>query len=102
MLTAVKHGGFALKFAAEDLKGDREIVLAAVSQFGNAIDFVAESLRRDSEVREHTISDAPRLNTTVSASDSLFLLCTCLQVIQAAVQQNEQARKCDKWGPITT
>ncbi len=36
MLAAVKEGGVALEYAAEELKGDREVVLAALTESGGA------------------------------------------------------------------
>jgi len=44
VLAVVSKKGYALKYVAEELKADREIVLAAVSQNGSAGQFAAEEL----------------------------------------------------------
>jgi hypothetical protein len=46
----VEQSGMALQFAAAELKGDREIVLAAVSQNGYALQFAVAKLKRDREI----------------------------------------------------
>ena len=38
VLAAVKESGDALEFATEELKGDRELILAAVKQNGFALE----------------------------------------------------------------
>ena len=38
-----------LNHATEELKGDREIVMAAVSQYGWALEFATEELKGDRE-----------------------------------------------------
>ena len=50
MLAAVSNNGYALEFATEELKGDREIVLAAVSKSGVALQFATEELKGDREI----------------------------------------------------
>eukprot|EP01044_Picomonas_judraskeda_P036358 COSAG03_NODE_16004_length_414_cov_1.063492_1_plen_74_part_01 len=42
--------GMALQHAAADLKGDREIVLAAVAQNGGALQHAAADLKGDREI----------------------------------------------------
>jgi hypothetical protein len=49
-LDDVRHNGRALEYAAEHLKGDREIVLEAVRQDGAALLYAAEHLRGDREI----------------------------------------------------
>ena len=49
-MKAVAQNGNALRFAAEELRRDREVVMTAVAQNGNALRFAAEELRRDREV----------------------------------------------------
>ena len=41
--------GYALYHAASQLRGDREIVLAAVAQNGHALQYAAAELRGDRE-----------------------------------------------------
>ena len=38
VLEAVKQDGYALEYASEELRGDREVVLAAVKQNGRALE----------------------------------------------------------------
>ena len=45
VLEAVKQEGFALRFASDELRGDREVVLEAVKQDGDALEFASEELR---------------------------------------------------------
>uniref|UniRef100_A0A7S3Q6A0 DUF4116 domain-containing protein n=1 Tax=Chaetoceros debilis TaxID=122233 RepID=A0A7S3Q6A0_9STRA len=52
VLAAVTHNGQngrALKYAAEELKGDREFMLAAVTQDVRALEYAAEELKGDRE-----------------------------------------------------
>eukprot|EP00931_Biecheleriopsis_adriatica_P100187 TRINITY_DN7527_c0_g1_i2.p1 TRINITY_DN7527_c0_g1~~TRINITY_DN7527_c0_g1_i2.p1 ORF type:complete len:657 (-),score=107.15 TRINITY_DN7527_c0_g1_i2:313-2283(-) len=49
VLAAVKQHGHSLEFAAEALKSDKEIVLAAVAQHGHSLEFAAEALKSDRE-----------------------------------------------------
>ena len=49
VMAAVKHSGYALRYADEDLKKDREIVLAAVKENGNALRY-ADELQDDHEI----------------------------------------------------
>jgi hypothetical protein len=41
----VRRDGFALKYASEELKGDREVVLTAVKQDWFAFRYVSEALK---------------------------------------------------------
>ena len=50
VLAAVEHDGWALEFATDALKGDREVVRAAVEQDGWALEFAADEMRGDREV----------------------------------------------------
>ena len=50
VMAAVAEHGYALEFASEDLRGDREVVMAAVANDGDALRFAAECLRGDREV----------------------------------------------------
>ena len=49
-MAAVASNGQALQFAAEALRGDREVVMAAVAKNGSALRLAAECLRGDREV----------------------------------------------------
>jgi len=41
----VGYDGFALDFAADELKADKEVVMAAVSNNEDALEFAADELR---------------------------------------------------------
>eukprot|EP00913_Durusdinium_trenchii_P018289 g17182.t1 len=47
---ALEYDGDALEFATEELKKDREVVLAAVQNKGSALKFAHPSLHRDSQL----------------------------------------------------
>ena len=49
-MQAVAQTGWALEFATEELKGDREIVMRAVSQEGLALKYATEELKCDREI----------------------------------------------------
>ena len=49
-MAAVSQNGYALQFATEELKGDREVVMTAVSQNGCALKFTTEEMKGDREV----------------------------------------------------
>eukprot|EP00971_Amphidinium_carterae_P014891 293898-Amphidinium_carterae.1 len=53
VLTAVKESGFALQYAAEECKANREIVLAAVQQNPRAIQFAADEPVSYTHLRAH-------------------------------------------------
>ena len=48
MTAAVNQYGRPLQFASEDLRIDREIVIAAVKEYGDALEFKSKYLNRDS------------------------------------------------------
>ena len=50
VLQVVKQDGGALRYASEELKNDREVVLAAVKQNGWALMYASEELKNDREV----------------------------------------------------
>ena len=50
VLAATQRNGWALAFAAPELRADKEIVLAAVSSNPLALQFASLELRRDFEV----------------------------------------------------
>ena len=56
VMAAVSKYGFTLQFAAEELKGDREIVTKAVSKCGCALQFATEELRGDREIVMQAVS----------------------------------------------
>ena len=43
---AVAQNGYALQYAAEDLRADKEVVYVAVAQNGDALRYAAEDVRR--------------------------------------------------------
>ena len=49
-MIAVTQGGDAMKHASEELKNDREVILAAVTQYGYALEWASDELKHDEEV----------------------------------------------------
>ena len=45
VMATVSIEGFALEFAADELKADKEVVMAAVSSYGPALEFAADELK---------------------------------------------------------
>jgi len=50
VLAAVKKDGWALTYASEELRTDREFVLAAVKHVGSALNYASKELRADRNV----------------------------------------------------
>merc|ERR1712008_48463 len=50
VMAAVTQNGYALECAANELKANREIVMAAVTQNGCALQFAADNLRGDLDI----------------------------------------------------
>ena len=51
MLEAVKKDGWALQYASDSIKADREVVLEALKEsFGNALEYASDTLKADREV----------------------------------------------------
>ena len=50
VLEAVRLNGYALCFASDELRNDREVVLAAVNQEGWALRHASEELQNDREM----------------------------------------------------
>ena len=48
---AVAQNGNALEHASDELKADKEVVLAAVTQRGNALSYASDELKGDKEVQ---------------------------------------------------
>ena len=55
VMAAVSQNGLALQLAAEWLKGEREIVMAAVSGHGVALRFATKELKDDEEILQHAL-----------------------------------------------
>ena len=68
MLAAVANQGSALSHAAEELKADKEVVLAAANQSFEALEFASEVLKGDQEVVQAAVKsnfgDAMNLHST--------------------------------------
>lgn len=64
-----KMGGSAVKYASEELRGDREIILKAVRDCGLALEYASEELRGDREI----VLEAVKIHgdALVFASDEL-------------------------------
>ena len=73
-MAAVNQYGYALEFASEDLRREREIVMAAVKQNGWALQIASLELRGDCDVvleaAEHNSSSLQHANLTRLARDN--------------------------------
>ena len=67
-LDRVQQHAHALQFAAAELKGDREIVLAAVAQDGRALKAAAAELKGDAQLLQ-VQSINPKLSATVLVAE---------------------------------
>ena len=45
-MAALNQDGWTLVFASDDLKKDKEILMAAVKQIGGALQFTSEDMKR--------------------------------------------------------
>ena len=55
VLEAVKEkgsAGFALEYASEELKNDRKVVLEAIKEYGGALKYASDELKNDPELRK--------------------------------------------------
>ena len=58
VMAAVSNWGTALQFATEEMKGDHEIVTKAVSQNGYALHFASEEMRGDAAMIEAALANS--------------------------------------------
>jgi hypothetical protein len=49
-MTVVELSGWALEFVSDELKADKEVVMAAVKEEGDALQFSSDELKADEEV----------------------------------------------------
>ena len=90
-MAAVKQVGWVLNFGSQDLKRDREIVVAAVNQYGCALEFASLDLRGDCDVVleavEHNSSSLQHANLARLARDNttspakFYKILSCLDSI---------------------
>lgn len=57
-LNAVRESGLTLKTLSEELRNDRDIVMAAISQNGYAVRYASDNLRNDKEIIETAIKNS--------------------------------------------
>ena len=50
IIAAVKNDGYALDYASDELKADKEVVMAAVKNDGYALNYASDELKADKEV----------------------------------------------------
>ena len=67
-LDRVAQHGYVLEYATAELKGDREIVLAAVAQNGDALRYAAVELKGDAQLLQ-VQSINPKLSATVLVAE---------------------------------
>ena len=86
VMAALKQNGYALQHASEELKGDREVVMAAVKQNGYALRQACEELKGDREVIMAAVKQNG--NALFYASEELK---SDREVVMAALKQNGDA-----------
>ena len=74
VLEAVKQDGSALEFAAAELRADREIVFEAVRHYGSALRFAAEELRADHEIVPEAVEQLEAVKKNALAAPAVWLL----------------------------
>ena len=52
VMAAVKSKGWALQFATDELKADKEVVLVAIKSDPDAIEYASGSLKNDKEITD--------------------------------------------------
>ena len=88
VLAAVSQYAYALEYASEELRNDREIVLAAVSQYAYALEYASEELRNNREIVLAAVSQNGRALEYASAE-----LRNDREIVLAAVSQYGYALK---------
>ena len=88
VMAAIKHTSWALEYASEELKGDREVVMAAVRQTGRALQYASAELKGDREVLMKAIKQTWEALQYASAE-----LKGDREVVMASVRQNHLARQ---------
>jgi len=75
--------GMTLQWASEEMKGDRELCIAAVAQNGFALEHASNSMQQD----EALVKEAVRqLRTWKSEDDILRLLDTSKEMVRSALK----------------
>lgn len=88
VLAAVKHNGWALRWATESQRTDREVVLEAVRTAGSVLELVAEPLRDDKDIVLTAVRQDGRALEFASAQ-----LRRNEEIVEAAVRQCSHALK---------
>jgi len=76
VMVAMTQAGYALQWASDELRADREVVMAAVAQNGAALLFASAELRADREVVMAAVAqngDALRLASAKLRTDPFFV-----------------------------
>ena len=49
-MAAVSQNGLALEYATDEMKNDKDVVLAAVQNYGRALEYASDELKNDKDV----------------------------------------------------
>lgn len=85
---AVRQNGLALQYVSEELRDDRNLILAAVQQNGLALQFASERLRRD----EGVVLAAVKQNSMSVQFSGEFDFTAALEITRVAVTQDHKAK----------
>ena len=108
-LDLLAQGGRALQYAPAELKGDRELVLAAVKSFGGALEFASQRLKADREVVLTAVENDEDVLEYASVAlhcDSDFMLAAWLRIhwsyLWSSVHQSERLSRGDHCSSLTS
>ena len=93
-MQAVSQHGNALYFAAQKLKGDREIVMAAVSQNGVALRYATKELKEDEEILQHALQRSRNCSALVGLRVVLMSGRCCSEVFWHVSSMSVALRRC--------
>ena len=86
VMAAVQQDGYALEYASDDLKNDKDVVMAAVQQNGFALHYASDALNNDREVVMAAVQENGL--SLVHACDALK---NDREVVMTAVEQDGEA-----------
>ena len=93
-MAAVSQDGRVLQYAAEELQGDREIVMTAVSQNGVALRYATKELKDDEEILQHALERSRNCSDLVGLKVVLMSGRCCSEVFWKGFPMSLVLRRC--------
>ena len=78
---------FALQYATEEMKGDRQIVMQAVSEDGSALQYAAAELRDDADMIEAALANSSW--PVIAVKVTLLSGRSCHRIFNTAIDTKE-------------